>query len=257
MRGLGSTYLATTSLAGGVGAQKLLPNPFFSFNYSADSTAIEAQGFVAGQQQTVAAGQGPVTHNLTLETQFIKRATRALLTQTLAKDVTTVTTPILKTAVVPSSAPYEIADPLITVGNLATLLVFDEVVGPLTKTANATTAPASEYEVQANTTANKLILDEDASGRTISYTVPYVFTGKAYGGPGDATPLGELVFRGYTYDFGTERSLIEFPKLSIINVVELPLTGDVPTFSLEFLAAVPDGWDKPYRLLEEATNTAV
>ena len=256
MRGLGSTYLATTSLAGGPGAQALIPNPFFSFNYSADSTPIEAQGFVAGQQQTVAGGQGPVTHNLTLETQLIKRSTRSLLTQTLAKDVTTVVTPILKVATVPTSAPYEIADPAITTANLATILVFDDINGPLTKTADATTAPTTGYQVQVDTTGNDLIFHSSAAGRAISYTVPYTFTGKAYGGPGAATPLGELVFRGYTYDFGNERSLIEFPNLSIINVVELPLTGDVPTFSLEFLAAVPSGWDKPYRLLEEATNTA-
>jgi hypothetical protein len=253
MRGLGSTYLATTSLAGGPGAQRLLPNPFFSFNYSAEATTIEAQGFVAGQQQTVAAAAGSVTHNLTLETQLIKRSTRPLLTQTLAKDVTSVVTPVLKTAVVPSASPYEIPDALITSGNLGTILVFDEVVGPLTKTADATTAPANEYQVQVDTTGNDLIFNAAAAGRTITYTVPYTFSGKAYGGPGAATPLGELVFRGYTYDFGTERTLIEFPKLSLINVVELPLTGDVPTFSLEMLAAVPDGWDKPYRMLEEAT----
>lgn len=253
MRGLGSTYLATTSLAGGLGAQRLLPNPFFSFSYSAETTSIEAQGFVGGQLQTVAAAAGSVTHNLTLETQLIKRSTRQLLTQTLAKDVTSIVVPVLKTGVVPGSSAFIIEDALITTDNAANILVFDEVNGPLTKTATAATAPANAYEVQVDTTGNDLVLHSSAAGRTITYTVPYTFSGKAYGGPGEATALGELVFRGYTYDFGTERTIIEFPRLSIINVIELPLTGDVPTFSLEMLAAVPDGWDKPFRMLEEAT----
>jgi hypothetical protein len=254
MRGIGDAYLATTELNSAVAtAQLLLPNPFFTFSYAADVTTIEASGFVSGRQQTVASAAGQTTHNLTLETQYIKRSTRPLQTRHVAKSFTSVIFPIRVDGVVPAGSPYEISDAAITAGNTNYILVYDDTSGPLTRTASATTAPANATEVQVNTTTNKLIFHATAAGRSITYTKPYTFTGKGYGGDGAATELGTLAFRAKVFDFGAEFSYIEFPSISLTNVVELPITGDVPTFSLEFLAAVPSGWSHPYRLLEVAT----
>lgn len=253
MRGIGDCYLATTALTGGATAQKLYPNPFFTYTYGAESTAIEAQGFVSGRQQTVGSALGSVTHNLTLETQYVRRPDRALVMGHTAKDFSGIQFPVRVDATVPLAAPFEIADVEITAANRNYILVYDDDIGPLVPTADATTAPASVEEVQINTASGMLVFHEDAAGHPISYTRPYAFAGKGYGGQGSAQSLGELVFRAKTYDFGDEEGLIEFPKLSLTNVVEQPITGDVPTYSLEFLAAVPAGWSHPYRFLELAT----
>lgn len=254
MRGAGSTYLQTTALSSGTAtAQQMFYNPIFSFTYSADVTALEAQGMVDGQLQTVASAQGATTHNFTIETQLIKRATRPLLTGHISKSVSAYTFPTLATASVPTSSPYEIAVAAVTTGNIAYIKVFDPVVGPLAHTADATTAPTSTSQVQVDTTNNKLIFHSGAAGRTISYTTPYSFTGKGYGGSGTATSIGTLAFRGKVFDFGDEEALIEFPQITLVGITEMPVTGDVPTYSLAFLAAVPDGWTHPYQLLELAT----
>ena len=254
MRGIGETYLATTELNGGNAiSQNLYPNPFFTFNYSADSTPIEAQGFVAGQQQTVGSAKGPVTHNFTLESQYIRRSDRALIMGHLPKDFANVIFPVRVDSTVPNAAPYEITDTDITVANRNYILVYDDTYGPLAPTADASTAPADQSQVQVNTIETKLTYHENASGRATSYTKPYTFSGKGYGGAGAATSLGRMVFRGRVYDFGAEEALVEFPALDLVNVVELAVTGDVPTYQLQFLAAVPSGWTHPYRFLEVAT----
>ena len=256
MRGLGDTYFNTTQLDGGaLASQKIYPNPISSFNYAPDVTTNEAQGFRGGRLQTVGSAPGNTTQNFTVQTQYVRRADRPLLTGHLPKNKTAVQFPVLKAVTVPTASPYEITDAAITPTNVGLIQVFDDTYGPLTHTADASTAPANESEVQVDTTNNKLIFAAAAAGRTITYRQPFLFTGKGYGGAGANTSLGKLAFYGRTYDFGDEESLIWFPELSLVGITALPLTGDVPTYELAFLAAVPQSWDVPYELLELPTAT--
>ncbi|MBD1918851.1 MULTISPECIES: hypothetical protein [Cyanophyceae] len=248
MRGIGDAYLATTALGDGTGkSQKLYPNSFFEFTYNAETETLEAQGQVGGRQQTVAAAQGATTHNFTLTTQFVSYPNRPLIMGHLPKIFSTVAFPV-RTDVILDSA-VTIADAAVTVGNSELFIVYDDIVGPLTRTATNATAPANSGEYQYKTAAPAgLVFHSSAEGHTITYTKPTTYTNiKGFGGAGNATALGRLTFRGKVFGFGSEESLIEFPALDLINVTELPLTGEVPTFSMEFLAAIPSGWSHPYR----------
>jgi len=246
MRGIGDAYLATTALGDGTGkSQKLYPNSFFEFTYNAETETLEAQGQVAGRQQTVAAAQGATTHNFTLTTQFVSYPNRPLIMGHLPKVFSSVAFPVRTDVILDNTLAIE--DAAVTVDNTNLFIVYDEVVGPLTRSVGA---PANSGEYQFDTAAGELKFHASAEGHTITYTKPVTYTEvKGFGGAGTATALGRMVFRGKVYGFGSEESLIEFPALDLINVTELPLTGEVPTFSLEFLAAIPSGWSHPYREL--------
>lgn len=246
MRGIGDAYLATTALGDGTGkSQKLYPNSFFEFTYNAETTALEAQGQVAGQQQTVAGGKGATTHNFSLTTQYVTFPNRPLIMGHLPKTFTDVAFPLRTDVILDNTVTIE--DPTVTVGNSELFIVYDDVVGPLNRVAGA---PANSGEYQYDTTAGELVFHASAEGHTITYTKPVTAaTVKGFGGAGAATALGRMTFRGKVYGWGNEESLIEFPALDLVNVTELALTGEVPTFSLEFLAAIPSGWSHPYREL--------
>lgn len=247
MRGIGDAYLQTTALGDGSGkSQKLYPNSFFEFTYSAESSPLEAQGQVGGRQQTVAAAQGATTHNFTLTTQYVTYPNRPLIMGHLPKTHTSVLFPVRADVILDNTLTITDATN-ITVANREYIIVYDSVIGPLTPTADATTAPASVNEVQVNTTTGTLVFHADAEGHTITWTKPMSYASvKGFGGSGSATALGRMCFRGKVYGWD-EESLVEFPALDLVNVTELPLTGEVPTFSLQFLAAIPDGWSHPYR----------
>lgn len=244
MRGIGDTYLATTAIGDGTGkSQKLYPNSFFEFTYNAETETLEAQGQVAGRQQTVAAAQGATTHNFTLTTQYVSYPNRPLIMGHLPKTFTDVAFPVRTDVILDATVTIE--DAAVTVGNSELFIVYDDQVGPLTR---AIAAPSDDSEYQYDSTNGELVFHPSAEGHTITYTKPVTYaTIKGFGGEGAATALGRMVFRGKVYGFGSEESLIEFPALDLINVTELPLTGEVPTFSLEFLAAIPSGWSHPYR----------
>ena len=246
MRGIGDAYLATTALGDGTGKnQKLYPNAFFEMTYSAEAATLEAQGQVGGRQQTVGAAQGATTHNFTLTTQYVKFANRPIIMGHLPKTFTSVLFPIRQDVVIDNTVT--IADALVTAGNRESIIVYDALRGPLTPTADAATDPANDSEVRIDTANGNIILHADAEGRTVTYTKPMSYANvKGFGGAGAATSLGRMAWRGKVYGWD-EESLCEFPALDLVNVVELPLTGEVPTFSLEFLAAIPDGWSHPYR----------
>lgn len=246
MRGIGDAYLQTTKLGDGTGkAQKLYPNSFYEFTYAAEAAKLEAKGQVEGRQQTVGAAQGSTTHNFSLTTQYVTYANRPLIMGHLPKTHTNVLFPLRQDVTI-TAGDLEVEDTTITPANREFVIVYHETLGPLNPTAAAATAPATKYEVQVDTATGKLIFHADALGNA-TYTKPVSYASvKGFGGAGAATALGRMCFRGKVYGWD-EDSLIEFPALDLVNITELPLTGDVPTFKLDFLAAIPSGWSHPYR----------
>ncbi|HEY9877786.1 MAG TPA: hypothetical protein V6D29_04985 [Leptolyngbyaceae cyanobacterium] len=243
MRGIGDAYLQTVKLGDGTGkAQKLYPNSFYEMTYSAEVAKLEAKGQVEGRQQTVGAAQGSTTHNFSLTTQYITYANRPLIMGHLPKTHTNVLFPVRQDAII-TAADLEVEDPTITAANREFVIVYHETLGPLTP---VTAAPATKYEVQVDTATNKLVFHAEALGN-VTYTKPVSYANvKGFGGAGPSISLGRMCFRGKVYGWD-ENSLVEFPALDLTNITELPLTGDVPTFKLDFLAAVPQGWSHPYR----------
>ena len=110
--------------------------------------------------------------------------------------------------------------------------------------------------MQVDTTGNKLVFDASRAGAPISYVVPTTYTTiETYGGPGAATKYGKISFRGKLYTpESTENWGIYFPSLSRQSRPNFEVTGDVPTFSVDFAAETPSGWEKPYQIFNFDTG---
>lgn len=245
MKGIGNAGLITTELTD---FQRFYPNDWFSFEYSPDVTDLEAVGYIEGIQQTVASGEGKVTHNFTLSTQLVKKEAQAIIYNQVPKTFSG-TIAIVESFTVPSSSPYELSVSTVTAANLSLIGVFSDTNGPLEPTADASTAPADGTEVQLDTTNNKIIFHSSLAGTTGSYTKPTVISSKpSFGGAGAATKLGRLKFLGKEYGWESEDDgYVEFPALDRVGRPTISFTGDVPTFEIAFRAAVPTGWSDPFR----------
>lgn len=262
LSGLGDTYAQTLNLSGGATAQRLIELFLFDFNFVSESEQLEAQAYVGGVRRTKSSAEASVTDTLTLSTQYVDWSQMGFALDEFPTTESNLIWPGLKPETVPTSGAFEIADAAITVANDAYIKVYVNAFGAwgqpgfLTRTADASTAPANASEVQVDTTNNKLIFESSLAGAPISYTVPTTYTTiESYGGANSPTSYGKISFRGKLFSpESTDNWGIYFPSLSRQSRPNFELTGDVPTLSIDFAAETPSGWPKPYQIVNFDTG---
>lgn len=263
LQGLGDTYAQTLNLAGGATAQRLIELFLFNFEFNTETTPIEALAQVDGVLTTKSSGTGQRSNTLTLSTQFVDWAQLGFLLDEFPTTETNLVWPGLKNGEsVPTSGAYEIADAAITAANDSHIFAYVNAFGTwgqpgfLTRTADASTAPANAREVQVDTTTNKLVFHADLAGAPISYSVPTTYASiETYGGANTPTNYGKISFRGKLMTpESTGNWGIYFPSLTRQGEPSFALSGEASEFSLEFAAGTPSGWKKPYQIINLDTG---
>lgn len=261
LSGIGDMYVRTTALSGGTLAQKMIPLFLFQFEFAQEAEQKEAQGFVSGKLVTKSTAEGSVTSTVRISTQYVDWMQLGLALNQFPRVLTSETVTTLKTATVPTSSPYEIADTAITTGNtnfiFVTIAEPDTNNQPRTLTRAATPASPATGEVGVDTTNNKLVFNAAQAGAAIAYTVPSTLaTVQGYGGSGNLSTIGNIEFWGKIYSpTASQGMLIYFPNLQRSTRPTLTLSNDVPTLECEYGAIAPSGWTEPYKILNLNTAT--
>ncbi|MEX0271397.1 hypothetical protein AB3R30_19840 [Leptolyngbyaceae cyanobacterium UHCC 1019] len=259
LSGLGDIYIKTTGLAGGATAQKMIPLFLFQFEFSQEAESKEAQGFVGGRLVTKSTAEASVSSTVKLTTQFTDWQQLGLVLDQFPRVLTNEKLVVLKTATVPSVAPYEIVDAAITVAN--TNDIFANIAGagvwgqPKPLPRAATPATPATGQVGVDTTGTKLVFNVAQAGAPVTYTVPVTLTSvEAYGGSGTLSKIGNLEFNGIIYSPEASQGIpISFPLLQRKTRPTMTISNDVPEFEIEFGAIPPVGWDEPYKILNRNT----
>jgi hypothetical protein len=253
-RGLGDTFVRTKELSGGDTAQHLIPYPVFDFEFAQDAPTEDALAYVTGVRQPVETLETTVTSTLKLSTQLSNWKLLGLALNEVQRALTSFTIPKKKSVTVPAT-PFEVTDSDITTGTAASVLASITdfgawgQTGPLTPVAIAPSAG----EVQVDGTNGKLIFHSSAEGAPVDYIVNQaVATANAYGGPGSLTRIGKLEFQGTILDTATasDGGNIWIPILQRRSRPTLSFTGGVPTLEINYTCLTPDGWEEPYRIVD-------
>ncbi len=255
LSGIGDTYVKTTGLAGGATAQRMIPLYLSQFEFAQEAENKEAKGFVAGKLVTKSTGESTVTSTLKISTQYVDWQQLGLTLDQFSRTFTNEKMPVQKVANVPSTAPYEITDALITAENNNDIFVTiseASTAGQPRSLPRATT-PASPAvgQVGVDTTNNKLIFNAAQAGAPIVYTVPSTLTSvEGYGGSGTLPRIGNLEFYGKIYSPTAMQGMhVYFPQLQRKSRPTITIADDVPTLEIEFGAIAPAGWEEPYKIL--------
>lgn len=255
LSGIGDVYAKTTALAGGATAQRMIELFLFNFEFTQEAESKEAQGFVGGKLITKSTAEATVASTLKLSTQYADWAQLGFSLDQFSRASTNEVVPVLKRVNVPTSAPYEISDALITAGNTNSIFAYVNAFGtwgqPGYLARAGTPASPTTGQVGVDTTNNKLIFHSSQAGAPITYTVPQTLaTVQIYGGSGSPTAYGNIEFWGKVYSpEATAEWQIYFPNLQRKSRPSITIQNDVPTLEVEFGAVAPSGWSDPYKLL--------
>lgn len=259
-KGFGDAGVSTIEQVGGLSAQLFNRFPLLSFELNEEvSDATELRAFSGGELKTEEVIKGTSTVTITLETEIVNWSMLGLALGELEKTLTNFTLPVMKRAVVPEVAPFEINDAEIVAGNLTSVLACIDSLGTWGQTgplARATVAPTAR---QVQVAAGKLTFNAAQAGATISYTLNKTYaSAKAYGGPGAATAMGRMQFFGQLYDTsaqGQKGGLIWIPRMESIGSPTFSISDGNPTLSTEFQCLAVSGYTKPYVILDGQTLT--
>ena len=261
LSGIGDLFAKTTGLSGGATAQRMVPLFLSQFEFTQEAESKEAKGFVAGKLVTKSTAEATVTSTLKISSEYTDWMQLGLSLDQFSRVLTSEKILVLKTATVPSSSPYEIADAAVTSGNTNDIFAAISEAGtwgqpkPLPRATTAATPSAGQVGV--DTTNNKLIFNSAQAGASITYTVPETLaTVEGYGGSGTLSRIGNLEFWGKIYTpTASEGFTIYFPQLQRKSRPTITIANDVPTLEVEFGAVAPAGWEEPYKILNLETAT--
>jgi hypothetical protein len=248
--GVGDTWVKTKNLtsntaSGAIAQEVIIPLYLFDFEYTEDSTSLEAKGQIKGVKKTLASAVGEVTSTVKLSTQFINWSQLGFFLNQFSGSQASVAIPVLKSGKVPASSPYEVVDTGIASGTASGIYVYvSDDDNSSYRTITSGTVAAGQVKV--DTTGNKLVFHSSDAGKSFVYTLPTTYTNKeTYGGEGGIDKYGTIEFRGTLY--GTE-DRIYFPSLDIKTSPSLSFTGDVATLEVEFSANTTGSNLYPYTI---------
>jgi len=247
--GIGDPFIITKTAPAGVDQNIILPLELFSFDYTTDSSALEAKSQKKGIRRTIASAVGESIGTLKLSSQYGNWGHLGFFFNQLPSVVSSVKIPILKTGTVPATGPYEVTDVGITAGNASGIYVYlfdDQDSTYLKKVA---IAPADGTEVQVDTTANKFVFHSSLAGKSFTYTMPTTETNVERYGGATGDKYGTIEFWGVIY--GTE-DRIHFTSLDFKTTPPISLAGYVATLEVDFSANVTAGDDEPFRIYKAA-----
>lgn len=238
----------------------MMPLFLSQFEFTQESETKEAKGFVGGKLVTRSAAEASVTSTVKISTEYTDWMQLGMTLDQFSRTFTSKKILVLKTALVPTAAPFEIVDTAITSANTNDIFAAISEAGtwgqpkPLTRA----TVPASPAvgQVGVDTTDTKLVFNSAQAGASISYTVPQTLTTvEGFGGSGTLSTIGNLEFYGKIYSpTASQGFTIYFPNLQRKSRPTITLSNDVPTLEIEFGAVAPAGWTEPYEILN--LNTA-
>lgn len=244
--GAGNLFVASESSIASLGGRAILPLCVASFEFTTQDQLAEAKCMVDGKIQVVGAGITESTATVKLGFQYGDFNTLGFAFDELPQVTASTSIPLLKTGVVPTSTPFEIADAAIVTGNLSGVLAYNSTTGALMKKVGAAPAAVNEYQV----VAGKVVLHSSAAGNTISYSVDTPYTNVPTIGVGNsAENFGNLSFQGIAYTIDQKKVGIVFPRLSRVSTPQLAVNGQLATLEIEFRAsAIPGVSRRPFRL---------
>lgn len=255
--GAGNLIFVTQDLAtnGVTRTEELLyPGLLSSFELTADTNLLEAKALVNGIIQTVAAQINEEVFTLSTVTQFADWTALQFGYNEVAQASSNVVVPVLKSARVPSVAPFEIADADIAVADVLVYKASLDGTGRFFFDV-VSAAPANEREVQA--AAGVLTFDSSLAGQVVQYRTNKTYASiESIGVEQAADSWGRLEFWAEAY--GTEfpgKMLIRIPLLSRISTPSLAINGSITELSVEFRASVPTGARRPFELYDLTNAT--
>lgn len=217
-----------------------------SFEFSQNDQLAEAKCLIDGKRQITAAAITESVATVRLTFEFADFSTLGFAYDELPTNSLNVPLPILKSAVVPTASPFEVADTDITAGNAGSILVYrasDKVF--LTPGTAATGLTANQFFAAAG----KITFGAASGGATVQYQVLKTYASMpTIGVAQTADSFGVLEFNGILYQAEGERYAIQFPRLSRVSTPQISITGNLAEISVEFRASVKPGDRRPFKI---------
>lgn len=232
--GVGDLWVKTL-VAPSLPAQNvIIPLELFEFELTADSTSIEGKAQKKGVKKIIGSAIGEVNYTIRLSGQLARWDQIGFFLGQLNGSKASVSIPVLKSAVVPATSPYEITDAAITTGTAAGVYVY--LIDGDNSTYIKTGGSAASGVVQVDGSGGKLVFHSSAAGKSVQYTVPVAETNQAYYGGDNTNTLGNFELWGTVY--GPEFR-IYVPSITLKTKPSLSFTGsDVATLEVEGTANV-------------------
>jgi hypothetical protein len=259
LSGVGQLGIFTLDQASkALGQDVFFPGQFVDFRYDGESQKKEAKAWVSGVKKTVSSAVGEETYTLKLAFEYLDWAHLGFAYDEIAQVSQNVVLPIFKTATVPVSTAYEIADNDITTTNGNSIKVYVPNRGAWGEAGfrKRTSNNPSAKEFKVDTTAKKLIFHASDAGATIQYSINQTYASvESIGYEATADSFGKLSFigKGYGPEFPSG-IIIYLPSITRSSIVSMN-TDDVPKFEIEFSCNVPAGKRTPHQYFNLATAT--
>jgi hypothetical protein len=252
LSGVGQLAIITRSLdATSFNQNIFFPGQFFNFDYNIDSQVKEAKAWSNGKRVTVSSAVGEETYTLALSFQYLDWFHLGFAYDEIPQKSTNIKLPILKSVILPSTAPFEITDTDISTTNGSGTMAYVSQRGNWGEAGyrklSAGAVPAvGEFAV--NTADKKLIFNAADAGAPVQYFIQKTFASlPSIGYETVANGFGSLSFVGIGRG-------PEFPNGVYINIPSATrkkspslATGDVPEFQLEFGVNVLPGNRSPHQ----------
>lgn len=225
-----------------------------SFEFSQNDQLAEAKCLIDGKRQVTAAAITESVATVRLTFEFADFNTLGFAYDELPTNSLNVPLPILKSAQVPTAAPFEVTDTDITATNLGSVLVYR--ASDKTFLKPVTTGPLAPDEFTAS--VGKITFGAASGGATVQYQVLKTYASMpTIGVANTADNFGTLEFNGVLFQAEGERYSIQFPKLSRVSTPQISINGNLAEISVEFRASVRPGDRKPYKLFNLSKAIAV
>ncbi|WP_016949766.1 hypothetical protein [Anabaena sp. PCC 7108] len=240
-----------------LGQEIFFPGLFYNFVYAGESQSKKAKAWISGKRKNVSSAVGEETQTLTLSFQYLDWFHLGFAYDELPQTSSNVQLPIVKTATVPSTTPFEIGDTDITVNNESSVKAYLPARGSWGEAGyrkRVTAAPVAK-QFKVDSTAKKLIFHESDAGATVQYTILKSYTSiESIGYENSADSFGKLSFigKGYGPEF-PNGIMIYLPNITRSSIVSMDTSSDVPEFSIDFDANVPPGKRTPHQYFNLAS----
>jgi hypothetical protein len=219
------------------------PQPI-SLELSTETSKIVARAMKNGRVVDVASALGSESTTATLTYEQVNKDHLSYFLNMKWEQSSSIPWPVTKTAKIPDTAPYEIADADITTENEAGVLVYLESDANNANEKSlipATEAPDSG-EAQADGTSGKLIFNVAEAGGTITYKVPKTWTsGRTLGWEPTIRTFGAVEFIGVVYLASDQEIGVRIHQMTPDNKPTFGLSDGVPNIVQEFTCGVPSG----------------
>lgn len=259
-KGIASVWARTTDLGTGTPAEQYMLSPqMYSFEYNPNSSTKDARAFTEDAVLAIASSvEGGRDDQVILTFEEQNWGQLGFIFNERPKATGAINLPRQVITNVPLTAPYEIPiDTWYDTGfenfifaQILTRGAWGEV-GSLTRSTGAPLA--GQYQVNtAVANSEKLVFNAAQAGAPIAYLQidAYATGGQQFGGLGASLRWGTFEVYGSiilpTHDQGIK---IHFPRCFITSSPQITIDDGVPQLQMTAKAATPQGWGKPYRMI--------